>query len=89
MTDIDGEICSVLSKKRGPERSNRRKAAEEAGLSRAQMWRCMQVAKIPEADFESMVESDNPPTVFELVNIGRGNQPKAVKHCPHCGGELP
>ncbi len=91
MTNIDGETCTVLSKKRGPEKSARRKAADAAGLSRAQMWRAMQVAAIPESEFDNIVESDNPPTVSELVKIGTGNKPKAnaIKNCPHCGGELP
>lgn len=90
MTNIDGETCTVLSKKRGPSKSERRKAADAAGLSRAQMWRALQVAEIPEAEFDSLIESDNPPTVSELVAISTGRQPKAKssKLCPHCGGEL-
>jgi hypothetical protein len=35
------------------------------------LWRAKQVANIPEAEFEALVESDKPPTVTRLVEIGR------------------
>jgi hypothetical protein len=35
------------------------------------LWRAKQVAAIPEAEFETMVESDNPPTVSRLVDYAR------------------
>ena len=44
-----------------------RDLARELGISRAFMWRAKQVASIPEEEFEALVESDNPPTVSELV----------------------
>jgi hypothetical protein len=73
-----------------------REAAEAAGLSRAQMYRCLDVASIPEDDFEALVESDNPPTTTELVRHAKsreGRRPPApqgrrLKRCPHCGGDL-
>jgi hypothetical protein len=83
---------SAVSKKRGPARSSRRKAAEAAGLSRGQMWRALQVAEIPEEDFEALVEADAPPSVAELVRVGSGRtrepQGRRLKCCPHCGGDL-
>lgn len=62
--------------KRGPERSERRKMMEAAGLSRHQMYQMMQIANIPEDEFERLVESDDPPTITELARIGRGEQSK-------------
>ena len=61
---------SAVSKKRGPKRSAMRQAAEAAGLSRGQMWRALQVAEIPDDEFERLVESGEPPTASALVGIG-------------------
>jgi len=90
---------SALSKKRGPSKSLRRQAAEDAGMSRSKMWRCLQVSNIAKDEFEALVESDNPPTVTELVQIGRERNglPPTIKEipqhtfmtCPHCGEVLP
>ncbi len=83
---------SAVSKKRGPKRGAMREAAEAAGLSRGQMWRALQVANVPEEEFERLVESDNPPTVSEMVRLGSGRsvapQGRRLKCCPHCGGDL-
>ena len=62
--------------KRGPERSERRKIMEDAGMSRHQMYQAMQVASIPEDEFEQLVESQEPPSITELARIGRGEQSK-------------
>jgi len=56
--------------KRGPERSERRKAAEAAGMSRHQMYQALKLANIPEDEFERLVESDHQPTVTELAAYG-------------------
>lgn len=87
---------SAASKKRGPKRSARREAADSAGVSRSWVWRAAQVASIPEDEFEELVESDEPPTVSALVEIGRhrrqlperGAQGRRLTRCPHCGGDL-
>lgn len=69
-----------------------RQAAETAGLSRSQMWRALQVAAIPEDEFEAMIEGDVTPTVTDLVRKGSGQkeapQGRRLKCCPHCGGDL-
>jgi hypothetical protein len=60
------------------------------------MWKAMQVATIPDDTFEALVESENPPTITQLVEIARvlqGKPPskaqgRRLKHCPHCGGDL-
>lgn len=62
--------------KRGPEKGERRKLAEDAGLSRHQMYQAMQVASIPEDEFERLVESQEPLGIAELARIGRGEQSK-------------
>ena len=93
MTVHDRKPDSAVSKKRGPPRSAMREVAEAAGLSRGQMWRALQVASIPEDEFEARVESDNPPTVTELVRIAGHQhnskpQGRRLRTCPHCGGDL-
>ena len=86
---------AATSKKRGPDKSPRRKAAEAAGLSRSQAWRAIQVASIPKDELEQLIEADNPPTVTELVEIGkehrglsRRKQARRLNTSPHCGGDL-
>ena len=83
---------SAVSRKRGPKQSDRRQAAEAAGLSRGQMWRALQVASIPEEEFEALVEASDTPTVSELVRVATGtrsaSQGRRFKCCPHCGGDL-
>jgi hypothetical protein len=82
--------------KRGPKQSERRQAAEAAGMSRGQMWRAMKLASIPEDEFEALVESDEPPTVSELVEVGRQGdglppnvqQGRRIKRCPHCHKDI-
>ena len=62
--------------KRGPAKGELRKLAEDAGLSRHQMYQAVQVASIPEDEFERLVESQEPPSITELARIGRGEQSK-------------
>ena len=60
---------------RGPARSERRRMAESAGLSRHQMHQALAVASIPQDEFERMVESDDLPNVTQLAAIGAGRSP--------------
>jgi len=62
--------------KRGPERGERRKLMESVGFSRHQMYQAMQIANIPNDEFERLVESDEPPSLTELARFGRGEQTK-------------
>ena len=41
--------------------------AQEAGLSKRQQVTAVSVANVPSEDFETAVESDNPPTVTALA----------------------
>jgi hypothetical protein len=63
--------------RRGPERGPRRLAAEAAGLSRHQMRQALAVGAVPDDVFEALVESDNPPTVTALAELGRGRAREA------------
>ena len=50
---------------------SKRALSRQIGMSRSKMWRAEQVANIPEDEFERLIESDEPPTVTELVQRGR------------------
>lgn len=51
--------------------NSRRQAAHDAGLSDRQYRTAMAVGEIPAAEFEALVESDEPPTVTQLADMGR------------------
>ena len=48
----------------------KRRAAADAGLSKDQQVAATRVAKVPEAEFDEMVNSDSPPSVTELAEKG-------------------
>ena len=50
---------------------SRASAARDAGLSRDQQKVAVRVANIPAKDFEQAVESDEPPTVTALAQMGK------------------
>jgi len=50
---------------------SRAQAGRDAGLSRDQRRDAIRVARVPEADFEAAVESDDPPTVTRLLEERR------------------
>lgn len=59
----------------GDHGSSQEQAARGAGLSEHQQLQAVRVSRVPAAEFEAMVESDNPPTVTELnprVGISKG-----------------
>lgn len=89
---MTGETVSGTNKKPGPDKSEVRKKAEAAGLSRKQMYRALWVARLPEEEFERLIESDDPPSVTEMARRGRGHTPerqgRRLKRCPHCGESL-
>ena len=67
-------------KRPSTEPPSERQLARELGISRAFLWRAKQVAAIPDAEFEAMVESDDPPTVTALVAHGwRGRARKPAR----------
>lgn len=72
-----------------PANPSERDLAAFTGMSRRQIWQAKKMAEIPEAEFERMVESDNPPSVSELLDVAHQRAGSARrKCCPHCGGVL-
>jgi hypothetical protein len=67
-----------------------RDIAAKLGMSRRQQWQARKIAEIPADEFDAMVESDNPPTVAELLDVAqhRAGSAKVQRRCPHCGGVL-
>lgn len=59
-------------------------------LSRRQIQSYKAVASIPENIFEQLIESGKPPSMTELVAIGRGRNParRRARCCPNCGFQL-
>ncbi len=55
--------------------SERDQAAKEAGLSRGQKIDALRVARIPAETFEQAVESERPPTVTKLAELGTRKKP--------------
>jgi hypothetical protein len=55
--------------------SGRMAAAEEAGLTKGQATRAINVANVPEERFEKLVEADPPMKAYQLADIGRERRP--------------
>jgi hypothetical protein len=53
----------------------RQEAARDAGLSERQKVTAMRVANVAGPVFEAMIESDSPPTVTQLAELGRDAHP--------------
>jgi hypothetical protein len=49
--------------------------AEDAGLSLRQKRTALRVANVPEAEFEELIESEDPPTVTQLAEHGKKPAP--------------
>ena len=73
-----------------PPGASQRDIAAATGLSTRQQWQARLIASIPEEEFERLIESDDVPTITELVNVARRRDglAKRVRKCPHCGGAL-
>ena len=61
------------SKRNGADTSapTQRDMAEQAGLSKRQEVTAVHVANVPKEEFEAAVESDDPPSVTKLADMGR------------------
>jgi hypothetical protein len=55
---------------------NRKAAATEAGLSEHQRKTALRIANIDESEFETAIETSDPPTVTELADRGKQARPK-------------
>ena len=54
-------------------------AARGAGLSKRQKHTMLRVASIPEAEFEAVVESNDPPTLTKLAELGTASKIGVVR----------
>jgi len=87
-----GELLKTLSNERARTDLNedtptQKKAADEAGLSEHQAKTAVRVANVPADEFEKAVESDSPPTVTKLAEMGK--KPRPPKIIDHLGGRDP
>ena len=57
----------------------RAQAARRAGMGERQRKTAVRVARVPVDDFEKAVESENPPTVTKLADLGRTPRPGFMK----------
>lgn len=75
-----GELLKQIEPKRGANQNisgdaptkvlTRKEVATEAGLSRDQMHTALRTATVPAEQFEKLVESETPPTVTKLAELG-------------------
>jgi hypothetical protein len=54
---------------------SRSQAAADAGMSKRQKDTALQVANVDPAVRDALIESDNPPTITELANLGKKTRP--------------
>jgi hypothetical protein len=59
----------------------RQEAAQNAGLSERQKVTAMRVARVAGPIFEAMIESDSPPTVTQLAELGKDAHPAQPSDC--------
>ena len=57
---------------------SRKQAANDAGLSKRQKDTAINMANVPQDQFDEQVESDNPPSATKLAAQGRKSAPKPV-----------
>jgi hypothetical protein len=79
LTPPGEEVLGINTKRPRAGPPSQRQLSKQLGISRAKLWRATKVAEIPEDEFEALIESENPPTVSALVELGRGkSMPTAV-----------
>ena len=67
--------------------TTQRQAAKEAGMTEHQTSVARQVAEVPEDVFEEAVESESPPSVSALAEMGKKKRPKPSGPKPFAPGE--
>lgn len=67
---MGGQPFQSNSTQDGDGPSSRKQAAKDAGLSERQKKTALRVATVSEETFEAEVESDNPPSVTKLAQMG-------------------
>lgn len=63
-----------------PPRFTRTQAAKDAGLSDDQRKTALRLANIDKDEFETAVESDDPPTITELAERGKRRRAQSLDH---------
>ena len=90
-----GELLKTFENQGGKERSGvahgtQHAAAVSAGMSEHQELQAVRVANVPRDVFEALVESDNPPTVTALAEMGKASTgatvPEKFKAATHLLG---
>jgi hypothetical protein len=93
-----GELLKEIVPATGAHRKNdgadilsRKDAAREAGLSDRQRVTAIRVANIPKDQFEALVESDRPPSVDQLADLGKRKRPEppTIDSTAHLKGRDP
>lgn len=73
---IEAKHTGRIGRDTPPNSGTRKAAASAAGLSRDQAKQALRVASVPHEQFESAIESDDPPTVTALAKQGKKPRPK-------------
>lgn len=60
-----------------PTKLSQREVARAAGMSKDQQVTAVRLANVPPAKFDELVESDDPPTVTKLAEMGKQSRPAA------------
>ena len=63
-------------------------AAKDTGMSKRQKDTALRIANVPEDDFNEKVESDDPPTVSTLADIGTKRSEKDFQRATEALGTL-
>ena len=66
----------------------RHAAGREAGMSERQITTAVRVANVPEPEFNRRVESEAPPTVTRLAEMGTRKAPEGFKQATHLIGTV-
>lgn len=75
LQEIEASKGGLQTGRDGAGPSRRTQAAEAAGVSGRRAKTVLRVAKVPKAEFEAAVESDHPPSVSKLAEMGTKKKP--------------
>jgi hypothetical protein len=75
LKEIPGKVGRPENNRGGTSPISRSGAAKDAGLSRDDKRTALRVASVPKGRFDELVESDDPPTVTELAELGTRKTP--------------
>jgi hypothetical protein len=72
------------------EEMSERDIAATGIATRREIQRWKELARIPEDEFEQLLEAERVPSSYKIVETARGRDParRRAGYCPHCGGKL-